>query len=86
MAPYLHILYNSILSTGEYPIEWSKAIICPLHKKGSTNNPDNYRGISLLSVLSKVFNKILLDRFTKWLYINYLIQEEQAGYKKGILQ
>ena len=30
-----------------------------------------------------VFTKILLDRFNKWLNMNNLIQEEQAGYKKG---
>ena len=41
-------LFNSILSKGEFPSQWCDAIISPLHKKGSRNDPTNYRGISLM--------------------------------------
>ena len=49
---YLRVYFNKLFADGVYPEEWTKAIIVPLHKKGDINNPDNYRGISLLSVLS----------------------------------
>ena len=41
------------------PKEWTMTIICPIHKKGDKTNCQNYRGISLLSVIYKVFAKRL---------------------------
>ena len=82
IVPYLELLFNRILDTGVYPQGWSEAILCPLHKQGPTNNVENYRGISLLSVISKVFTKILNQRFIKWAESNNKQHEEQAGYRK----
>ena len=65
------------------PEEWSKAIIIPLHKKGDKNNPDNYRGISLLSILSKVFTHIINSRLTHWTERNSVLNDAQAGFRKG---
>jgi hypothetical protein len=80
---YLTEYFNKIFSAGYFPEEWSKAIIVPLHKKGDRNNPDNYRGISLLSVLSKVFTNILNGRLTKWCEENSVINDVQAGFRRG---
>ena len=80
---YLHKLFNSILSKGEYPKLWSKTVIVPIHKKGSISNPDNFRGISLISVLSKVFSSIIDDRLLTWLEDRQIIVEAQAGFRKG---
>ena len=54
ITPFLTKYFNVLFSSSQFPSEWTKAIIIPLHKKGDVNNPDNYRGISLLSVVSKV--------------------------------
>ena len=62
---------------------WSKAIICSLHKGGDVNKESNYRGISLLSVCSKIFTKILNKRLVKWAEANGQYYEEQAGYRDG---
>ena len=62
IVPYLKNIFNVLFDKGMLPKEWSKAIIIPLHKKGDKNNPDNYRGISLLSILSKVFTHIINSR------------------------
>ena len=44
------LLFNKILESGQYPLEWSSGIIIPIYKhKGDINNPDNYRGIYRLS-------------------------------------
>ena len=81
--PHLFILFNNNLESGIYPNGWCEAILCPLHKNGSVNEVGNYRGISLLPVLSKVFTKILNDRLVKWAENHNLQKEEQAGYRKN---
>ena len=83
LIPHLFILFNNILESGIYPNRWCEAILCPLHKNGSVNEVGNYRGISLLPVLSKVFTKILNDRLVKWAENHKLQKEEQAGYRKN---
>ena len=47
------------LERGKAPLEWRKAIIVPLHKKGSKLECQNYKGISLLSILGKVYARVL---------------------------
>ena len=48
-------LFNDILNTGIFPHSWRVALIVLVHKKGHITELDNYRGISLLSVFSKLF-------------------------------
>ena len=80
--PMLEKLFNKILDSGIYPEDCCKAILCPIHKKGSVTDPINYRGISLLPVISKVFTKILSQRLNEWAD-HTMRQEEQAGFRKG---
>ena len=58
---YSKHLFNRILVTGNFPKQWCQAVLAPLHKKGSKADPGNYRGIALLSVLGKVFMKIIMS-------------------------
>ena len=83
IIPYLKKLFNTMFSSGQFPLEWSKAIIIPLHKKGDTNSPDNYRGISLLSIVSKVFTHIINSTLTLWAESNFVLSDAQAGFRKG---
>ena len=90
---YLHVcdihlkfllpLFNKIFSTGQYPECWSEALIFPLHKKGSTENTNNYRGISLLNVISKLYSTVINERLSNFCSQNGLIPEAQAGFRKG---
>jgi hypothetical protein len=80
---FLTKLFNTMLKESKFPVEWTKAIIIPLHKKGNIENPDNYRGISLLSILSKVFTGIINQRLNKWAEANDILSEAQAGFRKG---
>ena len=46
------------------PEDWRSAVIVPLYKgKGEMTESKNYRGISLLSVVGKIYAEILVDRF-----------------------
>ena len=47
---------------GDIPEEWRTAIFIPIHKKGDRNNPDNYRGNSLLNTGYKIYSKIIAKR------------------------
>jgi len=48
------------------PKEWTMTIICPIHKKGHKTDCQNYREISLLSVIYKVFANILAKRLSDY--------------------
>ena len=75
-------LFNNIMETGEIPIAWQEAVIFPLHKSGQKNDVNNYRGISLLCTLAKVFTAVLNKRISKWMaYFDKNI-ESQAGFRK----
>ena len=83
LVPCLHILFNKIWNTCEFPVSWAQSIIVPLHKKGSTCDPNNYRGIALLSHLGKIFTRILNKRLVSWIEKNFLLSECQAGFRRG---
>ena len=55
--------------------------IVPLHKKGSTNNPEHYRGITLLSVLG---TRLLNKRLTSWTESYSVNIEAQAGFRSAM--
>lgn len=52
-------------------------------KKGNESDPSNYRGITLVNCLTKIFNQIIHERIRKWAEENCLIPEEQAGFRAG---
>jgi hypothetical protein len=83
LVPLLCQLFNKVLETGIYPDMWCSALIVPIHKSGSTEDKGNYRGISLLSCISKIFTSILNNRLQKWAEENDRMFEEQGGFTKG---
>lgn len=58
----LHKLLTKIWEEKQIPQEWKNAIVVPIHKKGPKSKCDNYRGISLLSVASKILSRIIYIR------------------------
>ena len=80
---FLTKLFNVLFDQGVYPEEWSKAIIVPIFKKGKENITDNYRGISLLSLISKCYTSVLNKRLVTWAEENGKLSEAQAGFRKG---
>jgi hypothetical protein len=55
LIPILEKLFNNIINTGIYPELWVQSIIIPVFKKGDVNEPKNYRGISFVSHVGKLF-------------------------------
>ena len=83
VVPYLLKLFNCIFSAGVFPELWSKAVIIPIYKKSNPHDADNYRGISLTSVFSKIFTGISNKRLTAWIDTQEIITDDQAGFRKG---
>ena len=70
-----------ILSEGQFPSSWNTAFLILLHKDGVKDNPSNYRGISITSCLSKLFNSILNDRLIE--YMKPKLTPYQFGFIKN---
>jgi hypothetical protein len=62
MVGWLHRVITVVWRSGHAPVEWKRALVVALHKKGERHVPGNYRGISLLSIPGKVYAMILLRR------------------------
>lgn len=75
-------LFNTVLANGTYPSIWKKAYITPLHKGGSLDDPNNYRGIAILSCTAKLFNSILTKRLDDFLDSRSIINPVQIGFTK----
>lgn len=79
---FLTYIYNSILRTSHYPIQWKYSVVVMFHKPGKPHHlSSSYRPISLLSLLSKLFEKLLLPRISKHLSIAQAIPTHQFGFR-----
>lgn len=79
----LTIIYNAILRLNYYPTQWKVAQIILLPKPGkNTEEVTSYRPISLLPVLSKVFEKLLVKRIKSELEKNKIIPDHQFGFRE----
>ena len=83
LIPLILKLCNLVLKNEKYPTNWCVGNIVPLYKNGDKYDPNNYRGITITSCLSKIFNSLINQRLTKYLEINNIMNPEQIGFKKG---
>lgn len=72
---------NKAWEEGKVPQEWRIGIIVPIFKKGDKRECSNYRGITLLSAASKVYERILERRLT--IEIEEHLEKSQSGFRKG---
>jgi hypothetical protein len=75
----LHPLFEKIWNEGEMPNDWKCGLLIKIPKERDTANCDNWRGITLLSIPSKVFTRILLNRIKE--HVNHRLQKEQVGFR-----
>lgn len=76
-------LINTSLANGVFPERLKISIVKPLHKKGCTLDVNNYRPITLIPILSKIYEKVMHLRLREFLNKNKIIKEEQNGFQKG---
>jgi len=76
----LHYICRLVYNNNRAPSQWTSSLIIPLPKKGNLQLMSNYRGISLMSIAAKVYNRILLNRIRE--PIDQL-RKNQAGFRTG---
>ena len=74
----LHPLFDKIWEEEEVPIEWKEGYLIKLPKKGDLSSCSNYRGIMLLSIPGKVFNRVILNRMKD--AVDMHLRDQQAGF------
>ena len=82
VAP-IKIIFLNIIKTGIFPSQWKKANVTPVHKKEDKQLVENYRPISLIPILSKIFERIVFKNLYNHLISNDLISKNQSGFRPG---
>lgn len=68
--------------TGRVPQSWDSGVIHSIYKSDDSNDPNNYRGITVTSVLAKLFAMVLEARMSAWAEENCMRAQGQAGFRK----
>ena len=77
----LSILFQNSIDTRNFPDTWRKSNIVPVHKKGDKKIVDNYRPVSLLPILGKIFERVFFNSFFEYLEENNLLCPNQSGFR-----
>ena len=83
IGPHLQNVINCSLRTGQVPPQWKEASVIPLYKKGDRSDPGNFRPISILSVVSKLCEKVVCLQLSSYLEKNHILCENQHGFRSG---
>ena len=75
-------LFERSLANNYLPEIWKAAKVIPIHKKGSTNSAANFRPISLVSSISKVMERVIVNQLTSFLAARNLITSSQFGFQQ----
>ena len=77
------MLFRCTLFHGIVPKEWREALVTPIYKKGSHHHAENYRPISLTSILCKTMERFVRDHLVTHLMDNNLLSKRQFGFING---
>ena len=81
LRSYLTVIMNRIWASGKIPEAWKKAVSILIHKKDSTDDPQNFRPITLQSVALKIYTSSLRNKMFYFLKINGFIEQSiQKGF------
>ena len=85
LRSYLTEIINEVWKSGRIPIIWKRAITILIHKKDSTDDPGNFRPITLESVPLKIFTSAMRNRMYEFLLKNkYIESSVQKGFTPGM--
>ncbi|VDP44279.1 unnamed protein product [Schistosoma margrebowiei] len=76
----LYLLFKKIWEEEQVPMDWKEGHLVKIPKKKDLNKCENYRGITLLSIPGKVFNRVLLNRMKD--AVDAQLRDQQAGFRK----
>ena len=78
----LVLLFNFMFDNEVWPARWSSGVILPIHKHDSRLDPSNYRPITLLSIVGKLFGSVVNARLQAFMEATGSISDEQGGFRK----
>ena len=85
LRSYLTAVIEQVWTSGKIPDAWKKAITILIHKKDTTDKPDNFRPITLQSIPFKVFTSAMRNRMYEFLSTNSFIENSvQKGFTPGV--
>ena len=82
-APHLLHLINRSIASRSFPNAWKIARVTPVYKSGDRADLNNYRPISILSVLSKITEKVVCIQLTSYLLEHHILTPTQYAYRPG---
>ena len=83
IPPSLSVLFQNSYDTGIVPSDWKRAKITTNYNKDDTKDPENYRPVSLTSILCKIRESIIRDHLLKYLKDNKILSNKQYGFVPG---
>ena len=75
-------IFNISLKTGVFPVQWKYARLAPIFKGGLKNETGNYRPISVLSTLARVFERLIYNQLSNYFESNGYLTKCQSGFRK----
>jgi len=81
ICDYLSIMFQMSINVGHLPEDWRSAIVVPLHKKGSKKKVENFRPVSLTSIVCKLLESIVRDYIMSHMDSNNLFIIHQHGFR-----
>ena len=82
ISPLLSRYYNDFMRRGEFPDITKVARVTPIFKKGNKKLFQNYRPVSNLPILGKIFEKIIFNRIHSFLSSQNILYDNQYGFRK----
>ena len=83
ISGHLSGFFNNFIMSGRFPDILKVSKITPVYKKGNPQLLDNYRPVSVIPILSKIFEKIIYQRLYSFLTANNIIYDKQFGFRKN---
>lgn len=83
LSPLISNCFNDSVSQASYPPCLKTALVIPIFKKGDPLDPTNYRPISVLPSINKVFEKLVYSRLLNFFCKTELLYQHQFGFRQG---
>ncbi len=82
IAKSLSTIFNKSILSGSFPDDMKIAIVSPIYKSDCKSKPTNYRPVSVLSAVAKIFEKLISHQLSNYLESNKILVNQQSGFRK----